>query len=138
VFLGIGWLSVAQYCAAKKRSRERRKEGVRAKVLALAPEQRSHLSELAGRGEICLSDDDVEDQIDAALRCVFVTVFWCASDPAPELAVNPETGLFGANRGEAFTPIVPAGVAMAICDNEAAGEDLTAQEAQVAVAYCRR
>jgi hypothetical protein len=86
-------------------------EGVRAKVLALAPEQRSHLSELAGHGETCLSDDDVEDQIDAALRCVFVTVFvilaGCASDPAPEVAVNPETDLFGANRGEAFTPIVP-------------------------------
>jgi cobalamin biosynthesis protein CobD/CbiB len=64
----VGWLCLVQYGAAKKRSRERRKEAVRAKILALNPQERSHLSELASRGEICLSGDDAEDQIDAALR----------------------------------------------------------------------
>lgn len=63
-----GWLCVVQYGKARVRARRRRDEAVRAKFLALNPEERAHVNKLAGLGEICLSGDDAEDQIDWALR----------------------------------------------------------------------
>jgi hypothetical protein len=64
----LGWFWVIQHGTARERARQRLKEAVRSKLLALSPEQRSDLNALARRGEICLTDDDAEDQIDAALR----------------------------------------------------------------------
>jgi cobalamin biosynthesis protein CobD/CbiB len=65
--LGIWWLCLVQHHAARERADQRRKEALRAKLRALSPEERARLDALAWAGPICLSDDNAEDQIDAAL-----------------------------------------------------------------------
>lgn len=157
-FVGVCWLCMRQYGTAKRRAEDRRKAAVRSRILALSEEQRRDLNALAMRGEMDLSGDDAEEQIEAALRgwppyrsivlVASLLLAGCSSDRPRGFEASPlaksladrgcvtPAGSFGIESGGVCVPTLPDHMVRDVCDRQVAGEALTPAEDEVAVAHC--